>query len=422
VTSVAVGLESQRAAAGQVAMDDRTLHTAQWVVATTASGTDVSTVGWRGVGLPFAKRRWHVTQAARLTPAVTPAPLAIAGRAVGAGAPCFFIAEAGVNHDGDPEKAMELATVAQRAGADAVKFQSFDAASLLRRNAAKPGYQVRTTGAAESQYDMLQKLQLSAESERAIADHCRAIGITFMSTPYDEAAVDRLVELGVPAIKIASCDVTHGPLLISAARTGLPILLSTGAATLDEVGKAVDVLAEAGGDNVILLQCTTSYPTPPADINLNAMSTLAGFGKLVGFSDHSVGTTLAIAARALGAVVIEKHFTLDRSAAGPDHEASLNPQELELLVSAIREVEAALGDGIKDVRDIERDTRTLMRRSVVAAHHLAAGSVLTEDDLAYKRPGTDMSPMDWRELIGRRLATDLEPDQPIDRDELADPR
>lgn len=311
--------------------------------------------------------------------------------------------------------------MAQRAGADAVKFQSFDANALLRRDAAKPGYQLRTTGAGESQYEMLEKLQLSAQAERAIADHCGAIGITFLSTPYDEAAVGRLVELGVPAIKIASCDITHGPLLVRAARTGLPVIVSTGAATFDEVRQAVQLLAEGGTDDVILLQCTTSYPAPAADINLRAMTTLAGLGKLVGFSDHSTGTTLTLAARALGAVVIEKHFTLDRSAAGPDHAASLDPEQLGLLISAIREVEAALGDGVKDVRDIERDTRALMRRSVVAARHLIAGSVLTEHDLAYKRPGTGVSPMEWRELVGRRLLADVELDQPIARDKLAEP-
>jgi N,N'-diacetyllegionaminate synthase len=351
----------------------------------------------------------------------TPRPIAIAGRTVGAGEACFFIAEAGVNHDGSLEKAIELADVAQRAGADAVKFQSFDATALLRRDAAKPGYQLRTTGSGESQYEMLEKLQLSAQAERAIADHCRAIGITFLSTPYDEAAVGRLVALGVPAIKIASCDLTHGPLLVSAARTGLPIILSTGAATLDEVRQAIDLLAEAGSDDVILLQCTTSYPAPAAEINLHAMASLAGLGKLIGFSDHSTGTTLAVAARALGAAVIEKHFTLDPSAAGPDHAASLDPRQLGLLVSAIREVEAGLGDGVKDVRDIERDTRALMRRSVVAARRLTAGSVLAEQDLAYKRPGTGVSPMEWRGLIGRTLVTDVEPDHPIARDELAEP-
>jgi N,N'-diacetyllegionaminate synthase len=268
---------------------------------------------------------------------------------------------------------------------------------------------------------MLEKLQLSEESERAIADHCRAIGITFLSTPYDEAAVGRLVDLGVPAIKIASCDITHGPLLVSAARTGLPVIVSTGAATLDEIRQAVDLLAASGCDDVILLQCTTSYPAPPADINLRAMTALAGLGKPVGFSDHSTGTTLAVAARALGAVVIEKHFTLDPAAAGPDHAASLDPEELSGLVTAIRDVETALGDGVKQVRDIERDTRALMRRSVVAARSLAAGSVLTEDDLAYKRPGTGVSPMEWRELVGRRLAADVEADDPIERDALAEP-
>ena len=350
-----------------------------------------------------------------------PGPIAIAGRTVGAGGPCFFIAEAGVNHDGSLEKAIELADVAQHAGADAVKFQSFDATALLRRDAAKPGYQLRTTGGGESQYQMLEKLQLSARAEHAIADHCSAIGITFMSTPYDVAAIGRLVELGVPAIKIASCDITHGPLLVRAATSGLPIILSTGAATLDEVRQAVDLIAEAGGNDVILLQCTTSYPAPAAEINLRAMTALAGLGKLVGFSDHSMGTTLAVVARALGAVVIEKHFTLDPSGEGPDHAASLDPGQLGLLIGAIREVEASLGDGVKDVRDIERDTRALMRRSVVAARHLAAGSVLTEHDLAYKRPGTGVSPMEWRELVGRRLVTDLEPDDPIARDALAEP-
>jgi N-acetylneuraminate synthase len=351
----------------------------------------------------------------------TPRPIRIAGRAVGRGEPCFFIAEAGVNHDGSVDRAIQLADVAKRAGADAVKFQSFDASALLRRDAAKPGYQLRTTGADESQFEMLERLQLSEDEERAVADHCRAIGITFMSTPYDVAAVRRLAELGVPAIKIASCDITHGPLLVSAARTGLPVIASTGAATLDEVAQAVDLLAEAGCDQVVLLQCTTSYPAPAADINLGAMAALAELGTLVGFSDHSTGPTLAIAAAALGAVVIEKHFTLDRSAVGPDHEASLDPEQLVQLVRAIREVEAAMGDGAKDVREIERDTRKLMRRSIVAAHGLAAGAVLAEDDLAYKRPGTGLSPMEWRGLVGRRLTIDVAADEPIARDKVGEP-
>jgi N-acetylneuraminate synthase len=353
-------------------------------------------------------------------PETTPRSISIAGRAVSVGAPCFVIAEAGVNHNGSLDKAIALADVARRAGADAVKYQSFDAASLLRRDAAKPDYQLRTTGAGESQYEMLERLQLSRQAERTIADHCRAIGLTFMSTPYDAAAVERLVELGVPAIKIASCDLTFGPLLVSAAKSGLPIILSTGAATLDEVRQALDLLTSAGGDDVILLQCTTSYPAPAADVNLGAMTALAGLGKLVGFSDHSEGMSLAIAARALGAVVIEKHFTLDRADVGPDHAASLDPEELGLLIRAIREVEVALGDGTKDVRDVERDTRSLMRRSVVAARHLSAGRVLTEEDLAYKRPGTGESPMKWRELIGRRLLTDVEVDHAIVDDHLAE--
>ncbi|HEX5038516.1 MAG TPA: N-acetylneuraminate synthase family protein [Candidatus Limnocylindria bacterium] len=348
-------------------------------------------------------------------------PITLAGRTVGTGGPCFFIAEAGVNHDGSLDKAIELAEVARGAGADAVKFQSFDAGSLLRRDAAKPGYQVRTTGEGETQYQMLERLQLSEQEERAVADHCRAIGITFMSTPYDVAAVERLTALGVPAIKIASADIIHGPLLESAARTGLPVIVSTGAANLDEVRQAVDLLAGAGCDDVIVLQCTTSYPAPPADINLAAMAALATLGKPVGFSDHSTGTTLAIAARALGAAVIEKHFTLDPSGPGPDHAASLDPRQLAALIAAIREVEVGLGDGVKEVRDIERDTRALMRRSIVAGRSLTAGSVLTDDDLAYKRPGTGISPMEWREVVGRRLAIDVEPDHPIARDELTEP-
>lgn len=268
---------------------------------------------------------------------------------------------------------------------------------------------------------MLEKLQLSAEAERRIADHCRNIGITYMSTPYDIDAVGRLVKLGVPAIKIASCDITHDPLLLRAAKTGLPIILSTGAATLDEVQHAVELLAEAGCDDVIVLQCTTSYPALAADINLTAMLALAGLGRLVGFSDHSAGTSVAIAARALGATVIEKHFTLDPSAPGPDHAASLDPQQLRMLIDAIREVESALGDGVKQVRASERDARALMRRSVVAARHLVAGTTLTEDDLAYKRPGTGISPMEWRSLVGRRLVTGVERDHPISPDDLTEP-
>lgn len=329
------------------------------------------------------------------------------------GDPCYIIAEAGVNHDGDVDKAFKLADAAKRAGADAVKYQSFTAQNLLRADAMKPSYQRRTTPEGETQYAMLQRLELPAKTEIELASYCHDLGIDFLSTPYDVEALHRLVDLSVPALKIASCDLTFLPLVRAAAATGLPTILSTGAAELDEIAASKAQFRAAGGGHLVLLQCTTAYPCPPASIHLRAMASLAAIDPAVGFSDHSTGTDIAMAARALGARVLEKHFTLDPSAPGPDHSASLDPNALARFVRGIRDVEEALGSGEKRVQPIEYDTRRLMRRSVVVLRDLPAGSVVRAEDIGCKRPGTHASPMLWDDLIGRRLRVPLRQDEPL---------
>jgi N-acetylneuraminate synthase/N,N'-diacetyllegionaminate synthase len=269
------------------------------------------------------------------------ATISIAGRPVGAGAPVFFIAEAGVNHNGDPTLAHRLIEVAASAGADAVKFQTFRTEALVSRHAPKAPYQVETTGAAESQLEMLRKLELSRETFGSLAEACRKRGILFLSSPFDLASADDLESLGVAAFKTGSGELTNLPLLEHLAAKRKPIIVSTGMATLEEVATAVS--AVGGRAPLALLHCVSAYPAPPEETNLRAMDTLrARFDCPVGFSDHTPGLTVSVAAVALGATIIEKHFTVDRSLPGPDHRASLDPAELTALVAAVREVEASL--------------------------------------------------------------------------------
>lgn len=338
------------------------------------------------------------------------------------------IAEAGVNHNGDPDLARRLVEAAVAAGADAVKFQTFKASRVASSCAGKAAYQQRTTGADESQLAMLRRLELSESTHRDLMALCRARGIAFLSTPFDLESVDLLVGLGVDRLKLPSGEITNAPLLLKAARTGLPLLLSTGMCGLAEVEEALGVLAYGMGDpgarpgrrafrdayassagraalarRVTLLHCTTEYPAPMAEANLRAMGTLArAFGLPVGFSDHTEGIVAAVAAVALGAVVVEKHFTLDRALPGPDHTASLEPDALAALVVAVRQAEAALGDGIKVATPSERANMAIARRSLVARRDLAAGETLDAAGLAVKRPGTGISPMDYYEYLGRR--------------------
>lgn len=329
----------------------------------------------------------------------------IGDRPVGPGAPCFIVAEAGVNHDGDLRRALELVDAAADARADAVKFQTFDADRLVAAGAPKAPYQLETTDARESQRDMLARLELDADAHRTLAARCEERGMIFLSTPFDAESADLLDELGVLAFKLASPDLTNLPLVEHVARKQRPLLLSTGMADLGEVRAAVKVAREAGADGIVVLHCVTAYPADPAEANLRAIPRLADeLGVPAGWSDHTRTAETALAAVALGAAVLEKHVTLDRTATGPDHAASLEPNELAELVAAVRVVESALGDGVKRPARSELANRDVVRRSLAAARDLDAGTTLERDMLDALRPGTGISPAELPNLLGRRLA------------------
>jgi N-acetylneuraminate synthase len=343
----------------------------------------------------------------------------------------FVIAEAGVNHNGDPALAVRLADAARAAGADAVKFQTFRAEDVVSESAPTADYQRANTGAT-SQFAMIKALELTDEGHRQVARHCAAAGIEFFSTPFSPAAVDQLVALGVRRLKLPSGEITNRPLLQKAAATGLPLLVSTGMSTLDEVRTAVGWIEQAwqqGGrpqaePALVLLHCTSAYPAPADALNLRAVATLAGaFPQLpVGYSDHSHGIEAALGAIALGASVIEKHLTLDKGMAGPDHLASADPSEFAALVQAIRRLEPMLGDGVKRPQPIEENTRAVARRSVVTARSLPPGHVLAAADLVLRRPGTGIAPDQLEALVGRRLRTRVAADVPLQWSELEEPR
>src|SRR5215213_1319434 len=304
----------------------------------------------------------------------------IAGHKIGAGNPAFIIAEAGVNHNGDLKIAHELVDVAAEAGADAVKFQTFIAEKSITSDAIKADYQRISTGNEESQLEMARKLELSFDDFRTLKRYCDERGIVFLSTPFDLESVDFLHSLRVPALKIASGDLTNHPLLRHVASKGVPVIISTGMSDMEEVKEATEVVRSGGNDRIVLLQCVTNYPADPADVNLRVMQTMAETLDVpVGYSDHTLGIEVAIGAVALGACVIEKHFTLDRSLPGPDHRASLEPRELEALVHGIRRVEAALGDGLKTPAASEARNAAVARRSLVAACDIKAGTVITPE-------------------------------------------
>ncbi|HZV36776.1 MAG TPA: N-acetylneuraminate synthase [Verrucomicrobiae bacterium] len=349
-----------------------------------------------------------------------------------------IIAEAGVNHNGSLDLAMQLVDVAHASGANAVKFQTFQAARLVSRAAPKAEYQKRTTDAAESQFEMIRKLELDETAHRRLIERCAEKGIEFISTPFDLESVELLAKLKVRRLKLPSGELTNGPLLWSAARTGLPTILSTGMARLGEIEEALGALAlgylgvkpksrhslmetfaSAGGqellrEKVTLLHCTTEYPAPAAEVNLRAMDTLAqAFGLPVGLSDHTEGIAVAIAAVARGATVIEKHFTLDRNLPGPDHKASLEPGELKAMVAAIRSAEAAMGSPIKGPVDAERKNMPVARKSLVAIKQIKSGEIFTSENLGVKRPGTGISPMDYWDKLGQSATRDYAPDDPI---------
>jgi len=350
-----------------------------------------------------------------------------------------IIAEAGVNHNGSVEMALQLVDAAASAGANAVKFQTFKAENIITHSAPKARYQQQTTGGDESQYAMLQKLALSPEAHYEVAAHCRQRGIEFLSTPFDLEALAFLQQpaLGLRRLKLSSGEITNGPLLLAAARCGKPLILSTGMATLGEIEHALSVLAygylappqapswrafqhawastqgqQRLREQVTLLHCTTEYPAPLSQVHLRAMHTLhQTFGLAVGYSDHTLGITVPIAAAALGAQVIEKHFTLDRSLPGPDHRASLEPESLQAMVQAIREVETALGLPFKSPQAAEWDNRELARKSLVALRPIAQGEAFTPDNLGCKRPGHGISPMEYWRLLNTPAPCALQADE-----------
>lgn len=329
----------------------------------------------------------------------------------------FVIAEAGVNHNGDLDLALQLVDVAAAAGCDAVKFQTFHAASLASRSAPMAAYQEHNTQRSESQADMLARLELSHEDHLAIKARAAQKGIMFFSTAFDEASLTFLAGLDIPVWKIPSGEITNKPYLRCIAGLGKPVILSTGMATLAEIGEAVDVLLDSGLERAMLsvLHCTTDYPTQFEHVNLRAMANLgAALGVVVGYSDHTLGCEMPVAAVALGARVIEKHFTLDRLMSGPDHKASLEPDELAQMVAQIRHVEAALGDGIKRPTGPELANRGVARKSIVAARSIRKGEMLSQEMLTAKRPGTGISPMQWDLLIGRMARRDYEADEAIE--------
>ena len=331
----------------------------------------------------------------------------------------FVIAEAGVNHNGSLEIALQLVDAAKASGADAVKFQTFRADLLATRSAHKAAYQERTVPGSESQFQMLQRLQLDAAAHARIIEHCHRAGIEFLSSPFDTKSADLLEKMDVRLYKIPSGEITNLPFLEHLARKGKPLILSTGMSTLGEVEEAIQAIRRAGAVQVTLLHCVTEYPAPYDSINLRAMLTLKqAFGVPVGYSDHTPGIEIAIGATALGAEVIEKHFTLDRSLPGPDHAASLEPDELKNMVAAIRHVESALGNGIKAPAPCEIPNLSVARKSIVAAHSLMKGHVLSEEDLSIKRPGSGLAPRLLPAVIGRTLRTDIQKDELIEWGQL----
>jgi len=345
----------------------------------------------------------------------------------------YIIAEAGVNHNGDKDKAFELIDAAITAGANAVKFQTFKADNIVTEDAEKAAYQKRVSTLEESQFEMLKRLELSYEVFQELFEYCNDKGIDFLSTAFDIESLNFLVkELRLTKLKIPSGEITNGPLILAHAKTGCNLIVSTGMSTLTEIEEALGVIAfgfldlrepsrmafkkafssEEGKkilrDKVVLLHCTTEYPAPIDDINLNAMTSMSEtFGLRIGYSDHSEGITVPIAATALGATLIEKHFTLDKNLAGPDHKASLEPDELKDMVNGIRLIEKALGDGAKSPQPSEIANLSVVRKSIVAMSDIAIGEKFTELNLGIKRPGTGISPMEYWDLLGKESESDV---------------
>ncbi|WP_300446931.1 N-acetylneuraminate synthase [uncultured Helicobacter sp.] len=329
-----------------------------------------------------------------------------------------IIAEAGVNHNGDMALAKQLIDVAAEAGADIVKFQTAKAENVVSRFAQKAEYQIENTGNAEqSQLEMIQKLVLDDSAWQPLMEYCDKKGITFLSTPFDIKSIDLLHKLGLQTFKIPSGEITNLPYLRRIGALNKKVILSTGMANLGEIESAIDVLTQCGTkrENITLLQCNTEYPTPFCDVNLKAMNTLHNaFHVPVGYSDHTPGISIPLAAVGMGATIIEKHFTLDKNMEGPDHKASLEPHELKAMVQGIREIELALGDGIKRTSPSEVKNKPIARKSIVANCAIKKGEILSEVNLYAKRPAGGISPMEWDNVVGKKAIRDFAPDEMIE--------
>ena len=329
----------------------------------------------------------------------------------------FIIAEAGVNHNGSTELAKKLIDAAVEAGADAVKFQTFKADKLVSKCAQKADYQKQTTSVDETQYEMIKRLELDENAHRALINYCKDKGIMFLSTPFDHDSIDLLISFEMPIFKIPSGEITNLPYLRHIGSLGKEVILSTGMANLEEVQDALEVLIKAGTskEKITVLHATTEYPCPINEVNLGAMQTIkAAFGVKVGYSDHTQGIEVPIAAVALGACVIEKHFTLDRAMEGPDHKASLEPDELKAMVHAIRHIEQALGDGVKRPSKSERKNIPVARKSILALGPIKMGETFSDNNLIVKRPGNGISPMRWDAVLGKKALRDFAEDELID--------
>ena len=328
----------------------------------------------------------------------------------------FIVAEAGVNHNGDINLAKKLIDIAAKAGADAVKFQTFKTELCVSKNAKKASYQEENTGKEESQFDMIKKLELNENMHKELIAYCKQKNITFLSTPFDSDSIKLLDELGLSTFKIPSGEITNLPYLRQIGGLNKKIILSTGMANLGEVEAAIDVLVKSGTkrENISLLHANTQYPTPMEDVNLKAMITLKNaFGLEVGYSDHTLGIEVDIAAVAMGAKIIEKHFTLDKNMPGPDHKASLEPGELSAMVRAIRNIELALGDGLKHFSKSESENIKIARKSIVAKRDIKKGEIFSEQNICVKRPGDGINPMRWDEVIGQISQKDYKKDELI---------
>lgn len=329
----------------------------------------------------------------------------------------FIIAEAGVNHNGSIDIAKQLIDVAALSGADAVKFQTFDASRQVTRDAQKADYQKLNSDNEESQYTMLRKLELNESMHLELIEHCSSRNISFLSTAFDIQSIDLLVKLGQECFKIPSGEITNLPYLKNIGQLRKKIILSTGMSTMNEIEAAIEVIEQAGTprSKITVLHCTSEYPAPMNEVNLLAMNSIRDkFGLAVGYSDHTDGIEVAIAASAMGACVIEKHFTLDKNLPGPDHKASLEPAQLELMVKSIRNIELALGDGIKSISPSEKKNIKVARKSLVASKVIKAGEVFTNENITAKRPGTGISPMLWDELVGKVARRNYKADELIE--------